>query len=298
MGAGKAEGGMEEPAAGAGVGVGEGEGEVQAGVARLAAGSSVEREFAGVEVGVEAVVDLEAGDAIGGADRADLAADAGVEVAPSGGGGAKRQGWLGWLGWLGGLGVLGAGIALGVFYYATTPDTPEEAGERYIERHYDAIAEALVRTVLVSGGLPGELLAEVGESIAERVAPYSCELPELGDGSAGPEDVRCVLGFGLRKPVELVVEAPLNVRLDWKRRDVFGRRAPVGLSSEVVPAGVRVNVFRLESLPDLGGVLEPAGGVGEAVDLGGQVGAAVDDAAELLEGLEETAELLEELLSK
>ena len=94
-------------------------------------------------------------------------------------------------------------------YVLTTPATPAEAAEQYIEDHYDAVAEAVTHTAFPDNPLQAEILAEVAESIAEQVIPYSCRVT----ASTGTNvDTRCNLSFALNQPVEVRIEAPFRVR--------------------------------------------------------------------------------------
>ena len=116
-------------------------------------------------------------------------------------------------------------IATAVLVYALTmPPSPEEAAESYIEDHYDAVAEAIVQTALPDNPLTQEVIAEVAESIAERVIPYRCDVSK--DYRATVE-IRCDLSFSLDRPLELRIYAPFQVTVTTTHRDFLGRRTPL-----------------------------------------------------------------------
>ena len=72
------------------------------------------------------------------------------------------------------------------------------AAEQYIEDHYDAIAEGVVEFVFQEHSLKTELVAEVGESIAEQVVPYSC-VAAPGWETVGAS---CSLSFRTDQPMD------------------------------------------------------------------------------------------------
>ena len=116
-------------------------------------------------------------------------------------------------------------IAIVVLVYALTmPPSPEEAAESYIEDHYDAVAEAIVQAVFPDNPLTAEVIAEVAESIAERVIPYRCDENKDYRATVG---IRCDLSFSLDKPLELRIYAPFQVILATTDRDFLGRTTPV-----------------------------------------------------------------------
>ena len=122
-------------------------------------------------------------------------------------------------------GIAGACIAviaiIVLVYTLTTPPSPEEAAELYIENQYDAVAEAVVQTAFPDNPLTAEVIAEVAESIAKRVIPYRCNVNN--DYETTVEAPLCDLSFSLDRPLELRIYAPLQVdhchdrpRLPWK----------------------------------------------------------------------------------
>ena len=115
-------------------------------------------------------------------------------------------------------------IAIVVLVYALTmPPSPEEAAESYIEDHYDAVAEAVVQTAFPDNPLTAEVIAEVAESIAERVIPYRCNVNNDYETTV---EARCDLSFSLDRPLELRIYAPLQVIIATTDRDFLGRTTP------------------------------------------------------------------------
>ena len=176
-------------------------------------------------------------------------------------------------------------VIVALAYVLTTPPTPAEAAEQYIEDHYDAVAEAVTHTAFPDNPLKAEILAEVAESIAEQVIPYSCQ--EAGK-SGSAVDTRCNLSFALNEPIELRMEAPFRVSLSTTNRDVFGRPVAVVQDSEPIISEMTVNGLNLEkfkeaqaALEDVKEVISEAGAqveeVGETIT---EVGSEVEEAKE------------------
>ena len=142
---------------------------------------------------------------------------------------------------VGGCAAIAAAMALA--YVLTTPPTPAEAAEQYIEDHYDAVAEAVVHTAFPDNPLKAEIIAEVAESIAEQVIPYSCQATS-GTGTA--VDARCNLSFSLDRPLELRIDAPFRISMSTTNRDVFGRTTPVVRDSSPINSEMAVNGISLD----------------------------------------------------
>ena len=108
-------------------------------------------------------------------------------------------------------------LVIGVLGWFLMPgQSPRDAGRQYIEDHYDAIAEDVVKTAFQNDGIKEELIAEVAESIAEQIVPYDCSNEvELGA-------VDCVLTFKANKPVQITVKADLQVFVVKSGRDWVG----------------------------------------------------------------------------
>ena len=137
-------------------------------------------------------------------------------------------------------------IAIVVLVYALTmPPSPEEAAESYIEDHYDAVAEAIVQTAFPDNPLTPEVIAEVAESIAERVIPYRCDENKDYRATVG---IRCDLSFSLDKPLELRIYAPFQVILATTDRDFLGRTTPVVQDANPIIDEMSVNGISLDKL--------------------------------------------------
>ena len=146
---------------------------------------------------------------------------------------------------IGGFAAIAAVVALA--YVLTTPPTPAEAAEQYIEDHYDAVAEAVVHTAFPDNPLKAEIIAEVAESIAEQVIPYSCQATT---DTGTTVDARCNLSFSLSQPLELRIDAPFLVSMSTTNRDVFGRMTPLVQDSEPIVSEMAVNGLSLEKFSE------------------------------------------------
>ena len=146
-------------------------------------------------------------------------------------------------------GIAGACIAVIVIivlvYALTTPPSPEEAAELYIEDHYDAVAEGVVQTAFPDSPLTAEVIAEVAESIAERVIPYRCNVNNDYEATV---EARCDLSFSLDRPVELRIYAPFQVIMDTTDRDFLRRTTPVVQDANPIIAEMAVNGIGLDKL--------------------------------------------------
>ena len=141
-------------------------------------------------------------------------------------------------------GACAAVIAIVVLVYALTmPPSPEEAAESYIEDHYDAVAEAIVHAAFPDNPLTAEVIAEVAESIAERVIPYRCDENKDYRATVG---IRCDLLFSLDKPLELRIYVPFQVILATTDRDFLGRTTPVVRDANPITAEMAVNGTSLD----------------------------------------------------
>ena len=137
-------------------------------------------------------------------------------------------------------------IAIIVLVYAlTTPPSLEEAAELYIEDHYDAVAEGVVQTAFPDSPLTAEVIAEVAESIAERVIPYRCNVNNDYETTV---EARCDLSFSLDRPVELRIYAPFQVIMDTTNRDFLRRTTPVVQDANPIIAEMAVNGIGLDKL--------------------------------------------------
>ena len=183
-------------------------------------------------------------------------------------------------------GVLAGVVAL--LYVITTPLSPALAAEQYIEDHYDAIAESVVEFVFQEHSLKTELVAEVGESIAEQVIPYSC-VAALGWETVGAS---CFLSFRTDQPMTVGLGVPVVVGLR-PVTGLFGQRGAVGYDSSIVYDSLAVNIPALEQLEKVG---EVAGAV-EDVATGVAEGVS-EDAADVAEGVADAAEELESAVDR
>ena len=144
-------------------------------------------------------------------------------------------------------GVLAVVVAL--LYVITTPLPPSLAAEQYIEDHYDAIAEGVVEFVFQEHSLKTELVAEVGESIAEQVVPYSC-VAAPGWETVGAS---CSLSFRTDQPMTVEIGVPVVVKLR-PVTGLFGQRGAVAYDSSIIYDGLAVNIPALEQLEKVGEV--------------------------------------------
>ena len=186
-------------------------------------------------------------------------------------------------------GVLAVVVAL--LYVITTPLSPSLAAEQYIEDHYDAIAEDVVEFVFQEHSLKTELVAEVGESIAEQVVPYSC-VAAPGWETVGAS---CSLSFRTDQPMTVELGVPVVVQLR-PVSGLFGQRGAVAYDGSIVYDGLAVNIPFLEQFEKVGevaGAVEGAAtGISEVVS---------EDVADVAEGVAdvagEVADVAEELES-
>ena len=152
-------------------------------------------------------------------------------------------------------------IAIAVLVYtSTTPPSPEEAAELYIESHYDAVAEAVVQTAFPDNPLTVEVIAEVAESIAEQVIPYRCK---VNNDYETRVETRCDLSFSLDRPLELQIYAPFQVTMTTTDRDFLGRSTPVVQDANPIIDEMTVNGV---SLDELTGAVNKVQGVKETLD--------------------------------
>ena len=174
-------------------------------------------------------------------------------------------------------------------YVLTTPPTPAEAAEQYIEDHYDAVAESVTHTAFPDSPLKAEIIAEVAESIAEQVIPYSCQ--ETGN-TASAVVARCNLSFSLDRPLELRIDAPFRVSMSMTNRDVFGRMTPVVQDSEPIISEMTVNGLNLEKFKEAQAAVEDV----KEVIL--EAGAEVEDVQEIISEAESEVEEAKETISE
>ena len=102
--------------------------------------------------------------------------------------------------------------------------------------------------------LKAEIIAEVVESIAERVVPYSCREPET-DGVT-ELDTRCSLSFSADEPINFDIVAPFAVSIDLTRSDLFGRTVPDVTGAELIATEIKVNSLGLENLQQVGDAIQ------------------------------------------
>ena len=164
----------------------------------------------------------------------------------------------------------GLTVVFALLYIVTTPLSPSLAAEQYIEDHYDAIAEGVVEFVFQEHSLKTELVAEVGESIAEQVVPYSC-VAAPGWETVGAS---CSLSFRTDQPMTVEIGVPVVVQLR-QASGLFGQRGAVAYDSSIVYDGLAVNIPFLEQFGKVGDVAVEvadvttgASGIGESVSWG------------------------------
>ena len=128
-------------------------------------------------------------------------------------------------------------------YLATTPLSPQEAARQYIEDHYDSVAESVVEAAFREHSLKTEIVAEIGESFAEQVVPYSCGVKD--DWASSGAD--CQLSFNTQKPIEVEIVAPVKVHLR-RVTGPFGQSGASAHASDIVMDGLVLNAPALEQL--------------------------------------------------
>ena len=132
-------------------------------------------------------------------------------------------------------------------FMLTTPPTPAEVAEQYIEYHYHAAAKAVVHAVFPENPLKAEIIVEAAKSIAEQVIPYHCQATSE---SGTIVDARCNLSFSLNQPLEIRIDAPFRVNMSMTNRDVFGRATPVVQDSNPIMSEMTVNGFNLKKFKE------------------------------------------------
>ena len=93
--------------------------------------------------------------------------------------------------------------------------------------------------------LTAEVIAEVAESIAERVIPYRCNVNNDYEATV---EARCDLSFSLDRPVELRIYAPFQVIMDTTDRDFLGRTTPVVQDANPIITQMAVNGITLDKI--------------------------------------------------
>ena len=188
---------------------------------------------------------------------------------------------------IGGCAAVVAVVAM--VYVLTTPPTPAEAAEQYIEDHYDAVAEVVTHSAFPDNPLKAEIIAEIAESIAEQVIPYSCQATS-DTGTA--VEARCNLSFSLDRPLELRVEAPFQVNMSTTNRDIFGRMTPVVQDSEPIISEMTVNGLNLERFKEAQAAVED---VKEAIS---EAGAEIEEVKDSISEVGSEAEEAKETISE
>ena len=156
--------------------------------------------------------------------------------------GKTKKYLLGWV--VGGCAVVVA--VVGLAFILTTPPTPAEVAEQYIEYHYHVAADAVVHAAFPENSLKGEIIAGVA-SVAKQVIPYNCQvISETGT----IVDARCNLSFSLNQPLEIRIDAPFRVSMSMTNRDVFGRATPVVQDSNPIISEMTVNGFNLKKFKE------------------------------------------------
>ena len=157
-------------------------------------------------------------------------------------GGQTKKRVLAWV--VGGCTVVAA--VVGLAFILTTPRTPAEVAEQYIEDHYDAVAETVVHAAFLENPLKVEIIAGIA-SVAKQVIPYSCQvISETGT----IVDARCNLSFSFNQPLEIRIDAPFRVSMSTVNRDVFGRAMLVVQDSNPIISGMTVNGFNLKKFEE------------------------------------------------
>ena len=112
-------------------------------------------------------------------------------------------------------GVIAATIIVAVVAYLLIPaPTPSQAAENYIEDNYDAIAEDLAHAILPDKPITAEIAAEIVESFAEQLAPYSCTQVPGQPADAQLVNVACTITTQIQSPIKLEIEAPFDLTVE------------------------------------------------------------------------------------
>ena len=196
-------------------------------------------------------------------------------------GGQTKKYLLGWV--VGGCTVVVA--VVGLAFILTTPPTPAEVAEQYIEYHYhaaaDAAADAVVHAAFPENPLKAEIIAGVA-SVAKQVIPYNCQvISETGT----IVDARCNLSFLLNQPLEIRIDAPFRVSMSMTNLDVFGRAMPMVQDSNPIISEMTVNGFNLKKFK-------------EAEVAAEKVKETIEEVKETIEEAEVAAEKVKETISE
>ena len=192
-------------------------------------------------------------------------------------GGQTKKYVLGWV--VGGCAVVVA--VVGLAFTLTTPPTPAEVAEQYIEYHYHVAADAVVHAAFPENPLKVEIIAGVA-SVAKQVIPYNCQvISETGT----IVDARCNLSFSLNQPLEIRIDAPFRVSMSMTNRDVFGRATPVVQDSNPIISEMTVNGFNLKKFK-------------EAEVAAEKVKETIEEVKETIEEAEVAAEKVKETISE
>ena len=142
-------------------------------------------------------------------------------------------------------------VALGAALSA--PPAPEEVAEQYLGDQYDDIAETVVETALSGQSLRSEVMAEIAEALAKQVVPYHCrrELQPLDDPTYDSDDWRCLMSFRTNQPMQIAIQAPVDVSMDWDGKDWLGRKRARALYAEIVLSRMETKVAGISLTPDL-----------------------------------------------
>lgn len=152
--------------------------------------------------------------------------------------------------------VLVSVAAISILYIVLPTPTPAEAAEQYIENHYDAIAEDITHAILPDSPLKAEIAAEILESIAEQVIPYSCTNDAGQPEDADPVFVDCTVTAKTSKPVELAIVAPLDMTVDPDRESF--KSYPEILSATVDSERITLNGLSVDKARRTLSILDPS----------------------------------------
>ena len=130
--------------------------------------------------------------------------------------------------------VVGAVFA----YIVTIPPDEVTASKQYVEDHYDALAERAVEIVFRENSLKTELIAEVAESAAEQIVPYTCD-----------KTGRCNISFTTARPFQIDIDAPAQIELE-EVRGLFWQKGFKGVNGEFIKSELAINSTSLESIQE------------------------------------------------
>lgn len=149
--------------------------------------------------------------------------------------------------WTGTVGIVIILAALAAYFIPPMPPQYDEAAEQYLKDNSTIIAAKIAGHAFKDE--EPLVIAAIAIDMSQQTKATSCRLPDLGDPSARPDDVRCHITYVGTHPLHFTLDAPLNVTLDWEHRDWRGISAPVALSAEPVPSRMQLEIHEQPDTP-------------------------------------------------